>query len=146
MTTAASKPIMSQAITSPAAASTAMTPNAAAHAGLAALASRYVSVADLPWEPTRFPGIEWKVLFQDEARGLMTALMRWAPGAKLPLHEHVDIEQTYVLEGSLRDSEGEAGPGEFVWRPAGSRHVAESPDGAVMLAIFQRPNQFFAEA
>lgn len=121
----------------------AITPNAAAHKTLDPLASRYVSVEDLPWEPTRFPGVDWKILMHDEERGIMTALMRWAPGAELPLHEHVDIEQTFVLEGSFRDAAGECKAGDFVWRPAGSRHVAESPDGAVMLAIFQKPNQFF---
>ena len=121
----------------------AITPNAASHATLDDLSSRYVKVNDLPWVPSKFPGIEWKVLMHDEARGLMTALLRWAPGAKLPLHEHVDIEQTFMLEGTLRDHEGECHAGDFVWRPAGSRHVAESPEGAVMLAIFQRPNTFF---
>jgi anti-sigma factor ChrR (cupin superfamily) len=78
----------------------------------------------------------------------MTALMRFAPGAVLPDHEHVKIEQTYVLEGRLVDKEGPAagldvGPGEFVWREAGSRHVAWYPDGGLMLAIFQVPNKFF---
>ena len=58
------------------------------------------------------------------------------------------IEQTYVLEGSLVDKEGpdtglEVGPGEFVWRPAGSRHVAWCPKGGTMIAIFQVPNKFF---
>jgi hypothetical protein len=62
--------------------------------------------------------------------------------------EHVLIEQTYVLEGSLVDKEGpdtglEVGPGEFVWRPAGSRHVAWCPKGGTMIAIFQVPNRFF---
>ena len=121
----------------------AITPNAASHASLAALSSRYVKVDALPWEPSKFPGIEWKVLMHDEQRGLMTALLRLQPGARLPLHEHVDIEQTFMLEGTLRDHEGECRAGDFVWRPAGSRHVAEAPDGALMLAIFQRPNRFF---
>jgi anti-sigma factor ChrR (cupin superfamily) len=30
-----------------------------------------------------------------------------APGAKLPLHEHTDIRQTYVIEGRLVDEENE---------------------------------------
>ena len=59
-----------------------------------------------------------------------------------------NIEQPYVLEGSLVDKEGPAagltvGPGEFVWRPAGSRHVAWCPQGGTMIAIFQVPNKFF---
>ena len=66
-----------------------------------------------------------------------------APGARLPDHEHVQIEQTYVLEGRLVDAEGEAGAGDFVWRPAGSRHEAYTPEGGLMLAIFIKPNRFF---
>jgi quercetin dioxygenase-like cupin family protein len=70
------------------------------------------------------------------------------PGAVLPDHEHTLTEQTYVLEGSLVDKEGpdaglEIGPGEFVWRPAGSRHSAWAPNGGLFLAIFQMPNKFF---
>ena len=86
-----------------------------------ALASRFVQVADLPWEKTRFPGIETKTLLFERDSGLVTVLMRMAPGARLPDHEHVRIEQTYVLEGSLVCGEGECRAGEFVWRPAGSR-------------------------
>jgi hypothetical protein len=60
----------------------------------------------------------------------------------------VKIEQTYVLEGTLVDKEGpaeglEAKAGEFVWREAGTRHVAWCPDGGLMLAMFQIPNRFY---
>lgn len=107
------------------------------------LASRYVDVDALPWTATRFPGVEWKILMGDPSSGMFTALMRWAPGAELPLHEHAAIEQTYVLEGSFEDDEGVCSAGDFVWRPEGSRHVARSPGGATMLAFFLRPNTFF---
>ena len=123
----------------------ATTPLLAAESGPDPLHSRHVDVEALPWKATSSPGIDVKVLFSDEARGLMTALFRWAPGAKLELHEHVDIEQSYILEGRLVDEEGEATAGTFVWRPAGSRHVAEAPDGALMLAIFLKPNKFFGD-
>jgi anti-sigma factor ChrR (cupin superfamily) len=120
-----------------------MTPKAANHAGLPPLASRFVQVAGLPWEDTRFVGVQQKVLVVDRDSGLVTALMKFAPGAKLPDHEHVLIEQTYVLEGSLVCGEGECKAGEFVWRPAGSRHEAwAGPQGGLMLAIFQIPNRF----
>ena len=56
--------------------------------GLPPKASRFVDVGGLPWEPTRFPGIETKTLFIDKASGSVTALIRMAPGAKLPDHEH----------------------------------------------------------
>ena len=121
-----------------------MTPKATDHAGLPPLASRFVAVAGLPWENTRFPGIETKTLLVDRDSGVATLLMKMAPGAKLPDHEHVLIEQTYVLEGSLVCGEGECKSGEFVWRPAGSRHDAwGGPQGGLMLAMFQIPNRFF---
>ena len=122
---------------------TAHTPKAANHRSLAPLASRYVDVGSIPWEPTPYPGVEWKVLLKDEETGLLTALFKWAPGSELPLHEHVEIEQTFVLEGSIEDEEGEATAGNFVWRPAGSRHVAKSRNGALLLGTFLRPNKFF---
>jgi anti-sigma factor ChrR (cupin superfamily) len=127
---------------------TAMTPNAPHHAGLHPLGSRFVKAQDMPWQATRFAGIEAKTLLVDRPNGLVTVLMRMAPGAILPDHEHVQIEQTYVLEGHLVDRSGpdegmEVGPGEFIWRPAGSRHSAWSPNGGMFIAMFQIPNKFF---
>ena len=119
------------------------TPNTSAHEGLSALSSRYVDIESLPWQPTRWPGIEIKVLMEDKATGMITSLTRFAPGASLPDHEHVGIEQSYVIEGSLVDHEGACTAGNYVWRPAGSRHDAHSPDGAVVLGFFQQPNKFF---
>ena len=121
----------------------AITPQAASHAHLPPMASRFVDVEALPWEKTRFPGVESKVLLADRATGVMTALMKFAPGARLPDHQHMMIEQTWVIEGSLMCGEGECKAGEFVWRPAGSRHEAwGGPQGGLMLAMFQIPNKF----
>ena len=109
--------------------------------------SHLVRPSTMEWQKTRFPGCEAKTLLFDRSTGLVTALMRFAPGAVLPDHEHVKIEQTYVLEGKLVDKEGPAAvlevkPGEFVWREPGSRHVACTPEGGLMLAMFQIPNKF----
>ncbi|HTW84681.1 MAG TPA: cupin domain-containing protein [Candidatus Sulfotelmatobacter sp.] len=127
---------------------TALTPRATAHDGLGPYDSRTVRADDLPWEPTRFPGVNGKTLLFDPTTGMATVLIKMDPGAVLPDHEHVMIEQTYVLEGSLVDKDGPeaglaVGPGEFVWRPPGSRHAAWTPRGATFIAIFQIPNRFF---
>ena len=78
------------------------TPKSAVHD----LRSHHVRVGELEWKPTRFAGCEVKTLLFDRDTGLVTALMRFAPGAVLPDHEHVKIEQTLVLEGKLVDREG----------------------------------------
>ena len=91
--------------------------------------SHLVKPAEMEWKPTHFPGCQMKTLLFDGRTGLMTSLFRFAPGAILPDHVHVDIEQTYLLEGHLVDREGpatgiEARAGEFIWREPGSRHSA----------------------
>ncbi|NYT65652.1 cupin domain-containing protein [Alcaligenaceae bacterium] len=106
------------------------------------LASRYVNVDELPWKPTPTPGIDMKILLDVPETGLLTALFRWQPGTMLPLHEHVEIEQTYVLSGSIVDDEGEVLEGNYVWRPKGNRHIARSPNGALVLSFFLKPNKF----
>jgi len=118
----------------------ARTPNLKGEGQLAALSSRYVDVESLPWETGQWEGIRSKTLMEDPERGLKTALIEWSPGASLPFHEHVDIEQSYVLRGSLCDEEGECKAGEFVWRPVGNRHRAWSPNGCLLLAVFLKPN------
>ncbi|MGI9523814.1 MAG: cupin domain-containing protein [Hyphomicrobiaceae bacterium] len=107
------------------------------------LATRYLDVPNMPWEPTEFPGIQIKVLYSD-ADGMTTALFKLAPGAVVPLHEHTALEQTYVLEGTLEDHEGICGAGQFCWRPAGNMHEAVAPNGAVILGMFLKPNRFAA--
>jgi anti-sigma factor ChrR (cupin superfamily) len=107
------------------------------------LASRFVSVAALSWHKTRHAGVETKTLVADPETGLLTVLTKMAPGARLPDHEHVLIEQTYVLEGTLYCDEGACKAGDFVWRPAGSRHEAwAGPEGCLAIAMFQMPNRF----
>lgn len=121
----------------------AVTPNAKNHEGLGSLDSRFVDVHELPWEDTKFEGVKAKTLLLDKASGLLTVLLKMEPGARLPDHEHALIEQTFVIEGKLVDPDGVCTAGNFVWRPSGSRHAAYTPNGGLMLAIFQVPNKFF---
>lgn len=112
---------------------------------LGPLASRFIEVEKLSWKPTPVPGIDMKILMQDKETGLLTALFRWEPGTVLPLHEHVEVEQTFVLEGSIVDEEGEVRAGDYVWRPQGNRHIATAPNGALVISFFLKPNVFINE-
>jgi anti-sigma factor ChrR (cupin superfamily) len=116
---------------------------ASRHAALAALSSRYVQVDELPWQSTRFPGIQIKVLMEDTATGLQTVLTRMAPGSILTDHEHVELEQSWVLEGRLVDHEGEVKAGNYVWRPAGSR---QAPRRAPWCWVFSSSPTIFSDS
>jgi quercetin dioxygenase-like cupin family protein len=107
------------------------------------LRSTFVASSSMPWQRTDFDGIEMKILYKD-GEGRSTILFKMAPGAVAPLHEHTALEQTFMLEGSLEDSEGSVGAGDFVWRPGGNVHVAHAPNGATtFISVFNRPNRFF---
>lgn len=107
--------------------------------------SIYVDVAQLEWQPTPFPGIEIKLLWSCAETEAHTALFRVAPGARLPRHRHVGVEQTFVLEGSLVDEHGACTSGNFVWRKPDSIHTAHSPDGCLAIGIFQTSNEFLED-
>lgn len=116
------------------------------HGSLPPLASRFVETEQIAWEASRYEGIETKTLLVDPASGLLTMLMKMTAGSKLPDHEHVGIEQTWILEGSLECHEGSCSAGNFVWRPAGSRHEAwAGPNGVILIGFFQLPNKFFED-
>ena len=70
--------------------------------------STYIDVSKIEWEPTPFPGVWTKRLYSD-ASGRMTVVTRMEPGARLPDHRHVGLEQSFVLEGSLVDADLEIG-------------------------------------
>ena len=53
-------------------------------------------MSKIDWEPTRFLGVYSKKLYED-ASGRMTTLTKMEPGARLPDHRHVGIEQSLVL-------------------------------------------------
>jgi anti-sigma factor ChrR (cupin superfamily) len=108
--------------------------------------STYIKPQDLEWKPTPFAGIHIKVLYEDKTKGELTCLLKWAPGASLPMHRHPQIEQTWVLEGSFYDHDGIARAGEYAWRKPGSAHETHSDTGAVILAIYRKPNVFYRAA
>jgi len=104
--------------------------------------SVYVPVQDMDWQPSQFEGIQIKTLYQDKEKGELTCLLKWEPGATLPMHKHPEIEQSYVLEGSFYDHDGICRAGEFVWRHSGSYHQTYTDEGCTILAVYRKPNVF----
>jgi anti-sigma factor ChrR (cupin superfamily) len=112
---------------------------------LRTLASRFIETESLPWIETT-PGNKMKVIYHDQATGMLTILARLEPGAGIPPHVHEDLEQTFVLEGSLVDDERECTAGNFVIRAKGSRHAPTAPNGCTMLVFFLKPTAALTKA
>jgi anti-sigma factor ChrR (cupin superfamily) len=70
------------------------------------------------------------------------ALLRYAPGGKVPRHRHEGTEHIYVLLGSQRDERGVYPAGSHVVNQPGSTHAVSSPEGCVVFVVWERPNTF----
>lgn len=108
--------------------------------------SIYIKPETLPWRPTRFDKVSIKVLYENKDAGEMTVLVKLDPGAYIPFHMHPELEQAYVLEGAMHDHDGVAVAGDFIWRKGGSKHDNSSPDGALILAVYRKPNIYYHAA
>ena len=95
---------------------------------------------EIVWEPFQ-PGVEIHRLWSDP-QGASSALLRYAPGARVPRHRHEDVEEIRVLRGAQRDEEGVYPAGSHVFKPAGSINRVESPEGCVALLVWRKPNTF----
>lgn len=93
------------------------------------------------WQPLR-AGVDIAVLYGGGNDEPTAALLRYAPGAQVPLHEHRGYEHILVLRGSQSDEHGEYGAGELIISPPGTRHVVTSKQGCLALAIWQLPVHF----
>jgi anti-sigma factor ChrR (cupin superfamily) len=96
------------------------------------------ALAGIPWSPWR-PGVEIFRLHGDEQRGSAAVLLRYAPGARVPLHEHGGHEHVLVLAGSQRDDTGTFAAGTMVIHRPGTRHRVWSEEGCTVLIVWERP-------
>jgi anti-sigma factor ChrR (cupin superfamily) len=112
---------------------------------LGTLASRFINTDSVPWIDMG-PGNKMKVIYHDPATDMLTILARLEPGSGIPPHVHEDLEQTFVLEGSLVDDEGACTAGNFVIRAKGSRHAPTAPNGCTMLVFFLKPTAALKKA
>jgi anti-sigma factor ChrR (cupin superfamily) len=93
------------------------------------------------WQPFR-PGVEICPLYGDDATGPSAALLRYAPGARIPSHRHGGYENILILSGSQCDEHTEYGAGTLVVSAPQSSHAITSRNGCVVLAIWHSPVEF----
>lgn len=92
---------------------------------------------ELPFSPFH-PSVEIHRLY-GEGEGPSAALLRYRPGAAVPVHEHSGFEHVFVLDGAQEDESGRYAAGAFVVNPPGTRHRVWSAEGCVALLVWERP-------
>jgi len=93
---------------------------------------------DADYRPFR-DGIEIARLREDDPA---VALLRYAPGARVPEHRHEGLEMICVLDGAQSDERGTYETGDVVLNPTGSVHSVWSDPGCVVLILWERPITF----
>ena len=101
---------------------------------------RRVWADQLNWSPFR-DGVEMHQIYHHSG-GSSAALLRYAPGASVPMHEHTGHEHILVLSGSQIDERGEHLAGTLVVNPPGTRHTVSSPRGCVVYVVWSSPVVF----
>ncbi|MBD3298023.1 MAG: cupin domain-containing protein [candidate division Zixibacteria bacterium] len=79
-------------------------------------------------------GIDLKVLRYDEdQRRAPTMLLRFAPGARYPAHDHPGGEEVFVLEGNIQIGDVDLNAGDYLYTAPGNSHPVRSDGGCVIL-------------
>lgn len=72
----------------------------------------------------------------DRGTGCGTYIMRMHPGAETLWHEHSGMEEYYILEGDVVESDGTVlGPGDFVIYQPGTEHNSRTVGGCTLLVF-----------
>ena len=86
-----------------------------------------------------------KPLSVDAERDTATILMMFAPGARVPAHDHAGAEDSFVISGSCRIGESYLLKGDFHHADAGTRHAEiVSDEGCVLLLVVDREDYLAA--
>lgn len=84
------------------------------------------------------PGISAKFLYTDPDTDRRTALFRMAPGTYLPPHQHLAVEELFVLSGDCHVAHDRVlRAGDYFRAPAGSRHeLTYTEEGTTFISMF----------
>jgi hypothetical protein len=88
-------------------------------AGTPAFVRSFETLFKPEWEEAA-PGIHVQILALDEARQILSMLVRLDVGTDCPCHVHADIAELHLLHGVLNVDDRTLYPGDFIHAEAGS--------------------------
>jgi anti-sigma factor ChrR (cupin superfamily) len=92
-----------------------------------------IRATDLDWQPRRIPGVQAAVLFRDEVNRIQNLVVKAAAGVVYPLHQHVGIEEIYMLEGELIINDQIYLAGDYIRSYPNSIHAPFTNTGCMFL-------------
>ena len=80
-------------------------------------------------------GVRLKKLYVDQKTGIATSLVRMMPGTALPVHQHLGVEQFFVIEGDCNVAGQTLGSGDYHRAEAGSTHETTYTTGGTLFLL-----------
>ena len=102
--------------------------------------STYLRPDKMEWKPTQFEKTWIKVLYEDKTKGEMTCLIKLEPGDTCRFTSIPSSSRRLYSRASMYDHDGTCRAGEFVWRKPNSFHENHSDEGALIFAVYRKPN------
>ena len=88
------------------------------------------------------PGMSWHKISYDQNTGAGSYILKMAPGARSLKHRHQNYEEFYILDGELKDGDGQIfKKGDFVTFEPGSTHSSYSEKGCLILVFMRSRNK-----
>jgi anti-sigma factor ChrR (cupin superfamily) len=110
----------------------------------------FAGLAHAGWRRLTFerfrPGMEVHWLQIGEAAEPSVAVLKYAPGSRVPRHRHSGLETIVVLDGMQSDENGDYPAGTVVLNATGSEHSVWSAQGCVVLIQWDKPIAFLESA
>ena len=102
-----------------------------------------VLVADTGWIPAPLPGLDYKLLHRDDARGYTTRLLRFAPGSTYPAHRHGATEEVFIVAGSVVLNGVTLRAGDYCRSEAGTSETAAfSAEGGMAIIVSSDADEY----
>jgi quercetin dioxygenase-like cupin family protein len=94
------------------------------------------------WEPSRIPGVSFRLLRAGGEANAGTYLVRMEPGTSYPPHDHPAGEEVFVVAGSMRVGPDRLSAGSYLYTPPGGTHDAATEAGCTFLVVLPGPVRF----
>ena len=107
--------------------------------------ARIIKTDEIPWKKLKADYCDVPLydrpLVSDPDTGMCINISKYEKGFNLEWHTHSCAHGMYILKGKMRTSIGVAGPGDFVWFPAGMEmeHGATVEEDCEYIFITNRP-------
>ena len=93
----------------------------------------------LPWLPWTMPGTWFKLISVNQNTGGFTLILKVDPGTEAPIHGHIGLIESIMLEGEFSYDDDQGRKGHVLIEPPGAIHQPVTKEGFVLYGTTHGP-------